>query len=142
MMIAARHDSIRSSFEALAPHTEELAERFFGRLFAVQPVIRALLPRDHWQRAHDLSALLGLVIKHAGRLDSIQNVLMDFGAKAQRAGVMPQQYGMARQALLDAMHDVLGNNWTEDVAADWTDLLNSVASVVVLGAGRARARAA
>jgi hemoglobin-like flavoprotein len=142
MMTAQRLDTIRSSFSELSPHAEELGERFFARLFAAQPILRALLPRDHWQRAHDLSALLGLVVKNAARPESIQHELMDFGAKAQRIGIMPQQYGMARQALLDSMREVLGAGWTDDVAEDWTELLNVTASIVVLGAGRARARAA
>ena len=142
MMTAQGNDTIRNSYAALAPHAGVLADRFFARLFAAQPVLRALLPRDHWQRSHDLMALLGLVVKNSNRTDIIQNALMDFGAKAQRAGIMPQQYGLARKALLDSMHDVLGASWTDDNEAEWTELLNTVTSVVVLGAGRSRTRAA
>lgn len=142
MMTTHGHDTVRSSYNALSSHVDVLADRFFARLFAAQPVLRALLPRDHWQRAHDLMALLGMVVNGGNRPDGIQTALMDFGAKAQRVGIMPQQYGLARQALLDAMKDVLGADWTEEVESDWTDLLNTVTSVVVLGAGRSRARAA
>jgi hemoglobin-like flavoprotein len=142
MMTAHGHDTVRSSYNAISQHVDVLADRFFARLFASQPVLRALLPRDHWQRAHDLMALLGMVVKSENHPELIQHALLDFGAKAQRVGIMPQQYGLARQALLDAMKDVLGADWTEEVESDWTDLLNTVTSVVVLGAGRSRARAA
>ncbi len=142
MMTAQGLDTIRTSFSALSPHAETLGERFFTRLFVLQPSLRALLPRDHWQRSHDLVALLGMVVKNASRPEQIQNALMDFGAKAQRVGIMPQHYGLARRALLDSMKDVLGADWTPEVEGDWTDLLNSTMSVVVLGAGRSRARAA
>lgn len=142
MIITTRRDTIRDSYDAITPHADLLADRFFARLFAQQPSLRALLPRDHWQRAHDLMALLGLVARHAGRTDAIQASLIDFGAKAQRSGVMPQQLGLARQALIDSMRDVLGPHWTPEIEADWSDLLQSITSVVVLGAGRCRARAA
>ena len=142
MMTAQGLDTIRSSFTALSPHVEGLGERFFARLFAAQPALRALLPRDHWQRSHDLIALLGMVVKNAHRPELIQHALMDFGAKAQRVGIMPQHYGMARRALLDSMKDALGPDWTAEVENDWTEFLNSTMSVVVLGAGRSRARAA
>ena len=142
MMTAQGLDTIRTSFNALSPHVEVLGERFFARLFILQPSLRALLPRDHWQRSHDLIALLGMVVKNANRPEQIESALMDFGAKAQRVGIMPQHYGMARRALLDSMKDVLGADWTTEVEGDWTDLLNSTMSVVVLGAGRSRARAA
>lgn len=134
--------NIRRSHEAVADRGDELSERFFARLFAMQPVLRALLPRDQWQRTRDLLAGLGLVVKEIERPGSVEHLLMDFGAKAQRTGIMPQQYGMARQALLDAMRETMGAEWTEALERDWTDALNSVASVVVLGAGRSRARAA
>ena len=34
MMTAQGLDSIRASYAALAPHSDELAERFFGRRYA------------------------------------------------------------------------------------------------------------
>lgn len=142
MMTAQTTDNVRESFQALAPHGDEMAERFFETLFARQPVLRALLPRDHWQRSRDLMAMLGLVVKNLNRPEAVQHVLMDFGAKAQRIGIMPQQYGLARQALIDAMRQTLGQHWNEDVETDWTEVLNSATSVVLMGAGRSRAKAA
>ncbi len=135
-------DNIRRSHEVVADRGEELSERFYARLFAIQPVLRALLPRDEWQRTRDLVAGLGLVVKGIERPGSVEHLLMDFGAKAERTGISPHQYGMARQALIAAMRETMGAEWTDDLEQDWTDALNSVASVVVLGAGRSRARAA
>jgi len=142
MLTPAQIENVRRSFHSLDGRGDELAERFFARLFAAQPILRAILPRDHWQRSRDLFAALSVLIDNLDKLDSIGHPLMDFGAKAQRIGVMPQQYGLARQALLDALRFVLGRDWSEDLDSDWTEALNNAASLAVLGAGRARARAA
>jgi hemoglobin-like flavoprotein len=141
-MTPTQLDNIRRSHEAVADRGEELSDRFFARLFAMQPVLRAILPRDQWQRTRDLLAGLGLVVREIEKPGAVQHLLMDFGAKAERTGISPHQYGMARQALVAAMRETMGAEWTEDLEQDWTDALNSVASVVVLGAGRSRARAA
>ncbi len=135
-------DNIRRSFDAASERSEDFADRFYARLFAMQPVLRAILPRDHWQRERDLIAAVGMVVKGLGKLDSIEHPLMDFGAKAERTGITPQQYGLARQALVSALRETLSEQWTDDLEDAWTEALNTVASVVVLGAGRSRARAA
>ncbi len=139
-MSPSQLDNIRWSFDLASDRAEELADRFYARLFAMQPVLRALLPRDPWQRARDLIAGLGLVIKSVGKLESVEHALMDFGAKAERTGITPQQYGLARQAIVSALRETLADQWTDALEDDWTEALNTAASVVVLGAGRSRAR--
>lgn len=135
-------DAIRTSFDAVSERSEDFADRFYVRLFAMQPMLRAILPRDHWQRERDLIAAVGMMVKGLGKLDSIQHPLMDFGAKAERTGISPHQYGLARQALVSALRETLDTQWSDDLEDAWTEALNTVASVVVLGAGRSRARAA
>lgn len=135
-------EAIRTSFDAVSERSEDFADRFYARLFAMQPMLRAILPRDHWQRERDLIAAVGMMVKGLGKLDSIQYPLMDFGAKAERTGISPHQYGLARQALVSALRETLDTQWSDDLEDAWTEALNTVASVVVLGAGRSRARAA
>ncbi len=141
-MTSQQIDRLQHSFKELSSRSEEFGKLFFARLFTKQPMLRALLPRDEWQRTHDLLGGLGIVVKNLHKLDAISHTLMDFGARAQRSGIMPMHYGLAREALLDTMHDLLGPQWTEELDADWTEALNAVSSVLILGAGRARAKAA
>jgi hemoglobin-like flavoprotein len=135
-------ETLRTSFRALAARGDEMAGQFYLRLFARQPSLRAVLPRDEWQRNRDLLTGLGMVVKNLHRLGAVEHLLMEFGAKAARAGVTPQQYGVARESMLDAMRGVAGSAWTEELEEGWGTALNTAASVVLLGAGRSRARAA
>jgi hemoglobin-like flavoprotein len=135
-------ENIKSTFALLAPRGDELAERFFEALFAKQPGLRRVVPTDHWMRARDLMAGLGMLVKNVHRLEAVEHVLHDVGARAQRAGVLPQQYGVARQVMLETMKGMLGESWDEEVEGDWTQLLNAATSVVLVGGGRVRAKAA
>jgi hemoglobin-like flavoprotein len=142
MMTLSQINAVRDSFKALAPHGDELAERFFDRLFERQPALRAVLPQDHWMRSRDLLTGLGTLVKNLHRLDAINHVLMEFGTRAQRAGVLPQHYGIAREIMLETMREMLGDEFGAELENDWRQTLTSVSSVVLVGAGRSRAKAA
>lgn len=142
MMTPDQIDRIRSSFKMVSGRGDELADQFFTRLFANQPLLKALLPRDRWMRSRDFLTGLGLLVKNMHRLDSIEHVLMDFGVRSTRAGATPQHFGLAREALLQSLGDLMGADWTDALENDWSEALNTVSSLVILGAGRSRAKAA
>lgn len=142
LMSITQAENIRECFSQLAPRGDELAERFYEALFERQPQLRNVVPTDHWMRARDLLSGLGLLVKNVHRVDAIDYLLHELGAKAQRAGVLPQQYGIARQVMLKTMGEMMGDAWTAEVEADWTQLFNAATSVVLVGGARVRAKAA
>lgn len=142
MMTNEQIDLVRASYKEMSLRGDELAEQFFTRLLTKQPMLRAILPKDQWQRTHELIGGLGLIVKGLGKIDSIEPMLMEFGARAQRSGVMPQHYGMAREALVETFRHLSGPSWTAEHEESWSGALNTVTSLVLLGAGRARSRAA
>lgn len=141
-------ESIRSSFKGLSQHGDELAERFFVRLFAAQPMLKALFPREAWQRDRDALSGLGMAVKNLHRLEAIQYLLEEAGARCTRVGAQPHHFGVARDAMVNAMREVAtqpdfsGPQWSEEIESDWTEALNVVVSMMIRGAGRSRARAA
>lgn len=141
MMTPSQIENIRDSFRAVAPRADDLAEQFFDTLFTREPFLRSVFPTDHWLRARDLLGGLALLLKHLHRIDTIELSLAELGAKAQRAGVSPHHYGRARQAMIDTLRS-MDPDWSDDLEGDWTQALNAASSLVLLGAGRARAKAA
>lgn len=135
-------ERIRNNFKVLTPQGEDLIRRFFTRLFNAVPALRQNLPRDFAQQHRDHLAMLGSVVKNLHRVDAVEHILMDIGARAQRAGAQPQHFGVAREQLIVTIRELSGPTWNEDLLGDWTEVLNIVASVMIRGAGRARAFAA
>lgn len=135
-------DRIRTHFKVVTPHADEMSRLFLTRLFTAGPAVRALFPRDAAARGQDLIASLGIVVKNLGRLDSIEHLFAEMGARHHRAGIEPQHYGIVRDALVASMRDVSGQGWDARIEADWLSVLNAVASMMIRGAGRARMVAA
>lgn len=142
MLTSHQLEDLRTSLKMLAPRGEQLATAFFARLFKAHPPLRVLFPTDTMRRNQDLLSALGSLTKNANRLNALEHLLMEFGARNQHSGILPHHYGMARDAMLDAMHETAGDAWTPELEQAWSTVLNVASSVVIRGAGRARAKAA
>lgn len=150
MLTDAQLATLRSSFTAVSRSGDDLAEVFFARVLAAHPPLRAILPRNTAERDRDLLAWLGTVVKNLHRVESIAFLLEDAGQRAQRAGLQPLHFGLARDALVISMRQILSApgagatpaSWTAELESLWTEALNVVTSVMIRGAGRARSRAA
>lgn len=142
MLTAQQLDAVRGNIRAVAPEFERLSTLFFARLFTAHSPLRPLFPQDAYRRAEDLRVGLEHLVGNAHRLNVLEGALIDFGVRNDRAGIQPVHYGAAREALLFALADVSGEQWTEELRDAWTTLLQVVSSIALRGAGRARARAA
>lgn len=140
-MDASQYERVRESFRALSPRGPEVFAGFVSRL-AGTPVLRAMFPAEPAEHAQAYLAPCGLIVKNLHRLGAIEHLLHEAGAKNELRGVLPQHYGAARDALLATLQAELGDAWTDELSADWSEAVNVVISVLIRGAGRARRRAA
>ena len=133
---------IRACFDQITPRTPELVDRFHARFFAQNASLRPLFPRDLSAHKQDFTAGFRHVVRNLHRLDAIAPMLMDVGSRQARAGLTPGHFGMAREVLLATLRDIAGPRWNEQVQQDWTEALNAVVSLRVVGASRSRSHAA
>jgi hemoglobin-like flavoprotein len=135
-------DRIRASFALLTPRMQELVDRFHARLLVQQPDVRPVLSRDFTAIKQDLAAALRMVVKNLNRLEAIDASLLDMGARQARVGLTPRHYGVGREVLLTTMREMAGPAWTDQLTADWTEAMNAVVSILIVGGARARSAAA
>ncbi len=133
---------VRESFEALGKEAGDVVERFYTRLLGENPAMRLLLPRD--LREHTLRTVtaLGILVRNADHLETLEPAMGELGASYLRRGAQPQHYGIVRETLLAELAEAMGEEWDETLRADWAELLNHVAGAMLRGAGRARGKAA
>lgn len=140
-MDQAQYERIRESFRVLAPRGAEVFAAFVNRLNGT-PALRAMFPAQPEDHAQQYLAPCGLIVKNLHRLNAIEHLLHEAGARNESRGVLPQHYGAARDALLATLQAELGDAWTDELLADWSEAVDVVISVLIRGAGRARRRAA
>ncbi|MDR7302102.1 globin domain-containing protein [Haloactinomyces albus] len=121
---------IRESWAVVEPHTEEVAQFFYGMLFSLSPATRELFPVNmEVQRSRLLRALVHF-IQMVDRPDELLPFLHQLGRDHRKFGVVADHYEAVGTALLAAIKKYAGDTWTEDVEHAWAEAYTVMASAM------------
>ncbi len=132
-MDTSQIERLESSFKLLAPRAAELVDRFYANLFARNPAVRPMFPRDMSEQKQKLIASLKLVIGSLRSPDNLRQPLLDMGARHADYGATADHYPIVRDTLVDVMSRMAGEKWNETLDADWKSAIDFVASVMLEG---------
>jgi nitric oxide dioxygenase len=122
---------VQQSFSKVAPISEQAAVLFYDRLFEVAPSVRAMFPNDMTEQRKKLMATLAVVV---GGLTNLEAVLPAASALAKRHvgyGAKPEHYPVVGGALLWTLEKGLGEAWTPEVAAAWTEAYGTLSGYMI-----------
>ena len=126
-------ERVRGSVALLLPDIAGLTRRFYDRLFEVSPESRGLFRVDMAVQRQHFAAALSVIMKNLTLLDVLTEPLRELGGQHAEIGVRPQHYPLVRDAMLFAMRQTLTHDWTDELAADWHDLLDTVSAIMMSG---------
>ena len=121
---------VQSSMQKILFISEIAAELFYRRLFELDPALRPLFQGDIKEQGRKLIQMLHTVVDS---LDQMDTVLPEVEAMARRHviyGVRPQHYDTVGAALLWTLEQGLGNGFTAEVRAAWTQVYTLLAGVM------------
>ena len=124
---------LESSFALLSGRAQELADRFYANLFAQNPVLRPMFPKDLSDQKQKLIASLILIVKNLRSADKLLTPLHEMGERHETYGAQEAHYGVVRQVLTGVMADMAGPAWNEQLAQDWQSAIDMVASIMLEG---------
>jgi hemoglobin-like flavoprotein len=123
---------LRSSFAQIAPRADDVAQRFYARMFSVYPQVRPLFANTNpAEQRKKLMASIAAVVALVDRPEELAPVLEQLGASHQAYGVEPQQYEYVCASMLATLAEAMGSAWTVDVAQSWADALRAVSVAMV-----------
>ena len=99
---------VQESFKSVAPIKETAAELFYGRLFELDPDVRALFKGDMKEQGRKLMTMIATAVNGLTKLDSIVPAVQDLGVRHVGYGVKPEDYDTVAAALERRQHYLLG----------------------------------
>ncbi|KYF82643.1 flavohemoprotein [Sorangium cellulosum] len=126
---------LRESFELVLEREPNLTHRFYGILFSRYPQVRPLFGRN--SREHQEKMLAEALVAVIDRLEDaswLEEKLMAMGAKHVDYGVTDEMYPWVADALISAMAEVAGADWSPAHRQAWSDALGAIASLMQRGA--------
>ena len=122
---------VQESWEKVKPISEQAAELFYGRLFELDPSLRALFKGDMKEQGKKLMATLNLTVTSLTKLDTIIAAVQDLGRRHVKYGVPDESYNTVGEALLWTLAKGLGDDFTEEVEQAWTETFVTISKVML-----------
>jgi nitric oxide dioxygenase len=136
---------VRNSFEKIESIASELGSIFYNKLFEMAPETRSLFsPEMAEQHSKFMSVVKELVSLHLRSLISLPVTLMNdseaampaihsLGKRHTKFGVTPAHFDLMRAALMDALADVIGDEFTPELRDAWESAFDVMANVMKKG---------
>jgi NAD(P)H-flavin reductase/hemoglobin-like flavoprotein len=128
---------LQSSFAAVQAHGDRAAQHFYAFLFVAYPELRDLFPVSMAGQRDRLLQALGHVVSHVDQLDQAVPYLEGLGRDHRRFSVVGAHYAQVGQALLATLEHFLGEEWTDDLAAQWSAAYELVSGTMLRAAEHA-----
>lgn len=131
-----RHQSqlVSKSWLTVSKQSLQFAERFYSRLFELAPDLRRLFKIDMEEQGRKLATMLDVVIQRLDTPEEIVVEIRDLGRRHRGYGVAGKDYESVATALLWALQQQLGTEFTPQVKAAWIAAYTFIAGEMQTGA--------
>ncbi len=123
-------DLVQSSFKKVVPIADTAADIFYDRLFEIAPDTRALFPEVMTDQKKKLMQMIGVAVNGLKDLDAIVPAVQDLGARHNGYNVTDAHYDSVGAALLYTLDKGLGDDFTPETKAAWTETYGLLAGVM------------
>ena len=117
---------VRSSWRRLQPMAHTAGIRFYEKLFELAPELRAMFVPTTREQSRRLMDMIDTAVNALDRMDQMDAVLKDLGQRHVEYGVAEEDYETFGAALLWALHQGLGEEFTDEVRDAWTTAYNAL----------------
>ena len=125
-------ECLEESFAAIADQGEQLAKRFYERLFEQYPETQNLFDGVSIAgQEKKLLASLVLLVQNVQKPDVLTEYLTGLGARHMHYGVSAEDYPKVAENLLSVLEEFAGELWTSEVSVAWENTLNTVAKIML-----------
>jgi len=131
---------LQTSFQKVAPVSEQTAAQFYSRLFELDPRMRAVFQGNLTVEGRKLMALVALTVKHLHRFDRLVPSVHRLGLRYAAYHLTENNYRTIGEALLWALARVLGDAFTNDLQSAWAEAYWIFAETLKAGGEESLAR--
>ncbi len=121
---------VQRSFEMILPMADTFAAMFYDRFFTAEPEARPLFNSDMTVQREKVIEMLALVVHSMDNYESLQQGLHDLGERHVDYRVKTRHYAIMNDAILGALADCLGEQFTDEMCAAWEKALVSLADTM------------
>lgn len=121
---------VKSSFAKVEPIADVAADIFYSQLFKYDPSLKKLFKSDIKTQGRKLMAALKLAVSSLDNLEKLVPVLEKMAVTHVDYGVKVEDYTPVGNALIYALKQGLGDEFTAELREAWSDIYRVMATVM------------
>ena len=121
---------VKSTWEKVALISDQAAELFYGKLFELDPQLKSLFTSDMKEQGKKLMQMIGVAVANLHQLDQVVEPVQQLGVRHKGYKVEDKDYDTVAEALLWTLGQGLGEDFTEEAKAAWTETYVTLATVM------------
>ena len=129
-LVPTQVELVQSSFNKVKPIADKAAELFYQRLFELSPSLRPLFKGNLKEQERKLMATLALAVEGLRQPGQIIRVVQDLGRRHAGYGVKAEYYDIVGEALLWALAQGLGAEFTTPVRRAWEEAYTFLSEIM------------
>lgn len=133
---------VQSTWRSIESQQLRTASLFYRQLFTADPALIPLFTSDLNEQKHKLVATIGAAVEGLDRLETLAPFVRDLGRRHVGYGVQAAHYATVGTALLAALEQTLGSNFTPEVRQAWLETYTLLANTMQDAAAQDPAAAA
>jgi hemoglobin-like flavoprotein len=132
---AAQQILVQTTFAKLAVMPEVAGALFYERLFIANPTLRPLFKNDMRIQGVKLMTMLAMVVYNLPEPGQVLPAIRDLAVRHAEYGVKLADYDAMREALLWALGQALGEDFTSAARGAWAACYDELAGEMKAAAG-------
>src|SRR6185312_13159108 len=125
--------AMRANFAKAAAVGDEAPLYFYSHLFLSHPEVRSMFPVSMAHQRDRLFRALGDVVAHVDDLPAVVPILQQLGRDHRKFGTLAAHYPAVGASLLATLEH-FDDQWSPELAKDWSEAYTLVAEVMVAAA--------
>lgn len=121
---------VQGTFKLVVPIADTAATLFYGRLFELDPSLKPLFKGDMQEQGKKLMQMLAIAVNSLRDPDTLIPAVRNLGVRHINYGVQDSHYETVGEAILWTLEQGLGDDFTPEVKAAWTEVYITLATVM------------
>jgi len=136
-MTAEQITLVQDSWAKVVPISETAAELFYGKLFELDPSVRAMFKGDMKEQGRKLMTILNTAVNALTKLETIVPAVQAMGKRHVDYGVKDEHYDTVGEALIWTLGVGLKDDFTDETKDAWLAVYTLVATTMKEAAAEA-----
>jgi hemoglobin-like flavoprotein len=121
---------VQRTFMKVVPISDLAANLFYTRLFEIDPSLKPMFKGNMQEQGRKLMQMIGMAVQGLTVPSEIMGLVAEQGRKHLEYGVIDAHYDKVGSALLWALGQGLGADFTPEVKAAWTEAYEFLAKIM------------